>query len=130
VKVPRRRSPGNGKNGSNKRAKLQEDTSAVVEESPMDLSASKNDYHMTQPNGRISSNIMSRRHSANETALLLALAVSLGVRIIAFCKTRGLVEWVYERTLAALKESPKTEKLTSKVESHQGGYTKLGCRQI
>jgi DEAD/DEAH box helicase domain-containing protein len=71
-----------------------------------------------------------RRHAADETAFLLARAVSQGVRCIAFCKTRGLVEWVYERTCAALKQSPKTEKLISKVDSYRGGYSKIERRQI
>ncbi len=71
-----------------------------------------------------------RRHSADETALLLALAVSRGIRCIAFCKTRCLVEWVYERTLSALKASPKTADLCSKVESYRGGYIKAERRQI
>jgi DEAD/DEAH box helicase domain-containing protein len=71
-----------------------------------------------------------RRHAADETALLLARAVTKGVRCIAFCKTRGLVEWVYERTLAALKQSPETVKYISKVESYRGGYSKMERRQI
>ena len=74
--------------------------------------------------------VLRRRHSADETAYLLACAVSKGIRCIAFCKTRCLVEWVYERTLQALKESPKTAGLVSKVESYRGGYTKLERRQI
>jgi ATP-dependent helicase YprA (DUF1998 family) len=71
-----------------------------------------------------------RRHSADETALLLARAVSRGVRCIAFCKTRCLVEWVFERCIAALKESPETEKLVSMVNSYRGGYSKRNRREI
>lgn len=74
--------------------------------------------------------VQHRRHSADETALLLALAVSRGVRCIAFCKTRCLVEWVYERTLSALKRNPKTADLCSRVESYRGGYTKAERRII
>ena len=37
-----------------------------------------------------------RRHAADETALLLARAITNNVRCIAFCKTRMVVEWVYE----------------------------------
>lgn len=62
-----------------------------------------------------------RRHAADETAFLLAKAISAGVRTIAFCKTRSLVEWVFERTLAILQSNPKTMALTSKVESYRGG---------
>jgi DEAD/DEAH box helicase domain-containing protein len=71
-----------------------------------------------------------RRHSADETALLFALAVSKGVRCIVFCKTRCLVEWVYERTLQALKSSSKTADLCKQVESYRGGYTKAERRLI
>jgi len=74
--------------------------------------------------------VQHRRHSADETGLLLALAVSRGVRCIAFCKTRCLVEWVYERTLQALKHSPKTAHLCGQVESYRGGYTKAERRLI
>ncbi|VEU36400.1 unnamed protein product [Pseudo-nitzschia multistriata] len=71
-----------------------------------------------------------RRHSADETALLLARAVAKGVRCIAFCKTRCLVEWVYERCLKALKQSPETADLVSKVDSYRGGYSKSKRREI
>ena len=71
-----------------------------------------------------------RRHSADETALLLARAVTEGVRCIAFCKTRCLVEWVYERCISTLKQSPTTAHLVSKVDSYRGGYTKMKRREI
>ncbi len=71
-----------------------------------------------------------RRHSADETALLLARAVTKGVRCIAFCKTRCLVEWVYERCIKALKQSKETAGLVSKVDSYRGGYSKLKRREI
>lgn len=71
-----------------------------------------------------------RRHSADETALLLAKSVSQGVRCIAFCKTRCLVEWVFERCIAALKETPETEKLIPMVDSYRGGYSKRNRRDI
>lgn len=73
--------------------------------------------------------VLRRRHSADETALLLALAVTQGIRCIAFCKTRGLVEWVYERALAVLKET-HGERFLSRVESYRGGYTKEERRNI
>ncbi|KAL3943355.1 MAG: hypothetical protein SGBAC_002596 [Bacillariaceae sp.] len=95
---------------------------------PVDLSQSVDDRQDAQMLPR--KEFIRRRHSADETALLLARAVTRGIRTIAFCKTRGLVEWVYERTLAALKQSPKTAKFISKVESYRGGYTKLERRQI
>jgi DEAD/DEAH box helicase domain-containing protein len=71
-----------------------------------------------------------RRHSADETALLLARAVSQGVRCMAFAKTRNLVEWIYERTLAALKSDTRTAHLVTKVDSYRGGYTKKERRKI
>jgi DEAD/DEAH box helicase domain-containing protein len=71
-----------------------------------------------------------RRHAADETALLLARAVSQGVRCIAFCKTRCLVEWVFERCISALKDSSETKMLVSKVESYRGGYSKRNRREI
>ncbi|KAL3922495.1 MAG: hypothetical protein SGILL_002172, partial [Bacillariaceae sp.] len=71
-----------------------------------------------------------RRHAADETALLLARAVTQGVRCIAFCKTRSLVEWVYERCITVLKQSPKTSVLLDKVDSYRGGYTKSKRRDI
>lgn len=71
-----------------------------------------------------------RRHSADETALLLARAVACNVRCIAFCKTRNLVEWVYERTIQALKSDPTTVSLAGNVESYRGGYTAEARRKI
>ena len=71
-----------------------------------------------------------RRHSADETALLLARAVTKGVRCIAFCKTRCLVEWVYDRCIKTLKQSKETAYLVSKVDSYRGGYSKLKRREI
>jgi DEAD/DEAH box helicase domain-containing protein len=64
-----------------------------------------------------------RRHAADETALLLAKAVKNNVRCIAFCKTRSLVEWVYERTISALRSDATTEHLACRVESYRGGYS-------
>lgn len=71
-----------------------------------------------------------RRHAADETALLLARAVSLGIRCIAFCKTRCLVEWVYERAISELKSKPSTKHLAEQVESYRGGYTMEARRLI
>ena len=64
-----------------------------------------------------------RRHAADETALLLAKAVKNKVRCIAFCKTRSLVEWVFERTISALRADPETQHLVTRVESYRGGYS-------
>jgi len=63
-------------------------------------------------------------------ALLLAKAVAKGVRCIAFCKTRCLVEWVYERCIKTLKQSKETADLVTKVDSYRGGYSKLKRREI
>ena len=101
-----------------------------VGEGPVDLSSLSQVESKVREETPCRRNVLRRRHSADETALLLARAVTQGVRCIAFCKTRGLVEWVYERTLSALKKSPDTAKYISKVESYRGGYTKLERRQI
>ena len=81
---------------------------------------------------RIVSNGMQlyRRHAADETALLLARAVAKGVRCIAFCKTRCLVEWVYDRTVRNLQADPSTKHLAARVESYRGGYTREARRKI
>ena len=71
-----------------------------------------------------------RRHAADETARLLARAVAQGVRCIAFCKTRNLVEWVYSKTLDALQSDPSTARLASKVDSYRGGYSLKERRMI
>ena len=76
-----------------------------------------------EPQQHLTNLFTKRRHAADETAVLLAKAITNGVRTIAFCKTRMLVEWVYERTLAILNSNPDTAELTSKVESYRGGYT-------
>jgi DEAD/DEAH box helicase domain-containing protein len=71
-----------------------------------------------------------RRHAADETAFLLAKAITAGVRTIAFCKTRSLVEWVYNACLALLRADPVTSALSSQVESYRGGYTAEARRSI
>ncbi|CAB9498630.1 dependent helicase HRQ1 [Seminavis robusta] len=71
-----------------------------------------------------------RRHAADETALLLARAISLNVRCIAFCKTRMVVEWVYERTVAALRREESTKHLVEKVQPYRGGYKLSDRREI
>lgn len=73
--------------------------------------------------------VLHRRHAADETALLLARAVMSGVRCIAFCKTRNLVEWVFERAHAALSHSEKPH-LATKIESYRGGYSMEERRKI
>ncbi|KAL7550627.1 hypothetical protein ACHAWF_013893 [Thalassiosira exigua] len=71
-----------------------------------------------------------RRHAADETAFVLARSCSAGVRTIAFCKTRSLVEWVYRRTIEILESDSKTKFLSSKIESYRGGYTAEARRSI
>ena len=71
-----------------------------------------------------------RRHAADETALLLARAVANNVRCIAFCKTRTVCEWVYERTIAALRSDDDTSDLAARVESYRGGYQLNDRREI
>ncbi len=79
---------------------------------------------------QVTNSFTRRRHAADETAFLLAKAISAGVRTIAFCRTRSLVEWVYERTLSMLQSDNKTRELSSKVESYRGGYTMEARRSI
>ena len=74
--------------------------------------------------------ILHRRHAADETALLFACAVANNIRCIVFCKTRNLVEWVFERAINALKRSPKTSNLISRIESYRGGYSTIERRKI
>ena len=71
---------------------------------------------------------MHRRHAADETARLLAAAVRNGVRCIAFCKTRSLCEWVYERCVSELRSTSLS--LSKKVESYRGGYAAEARRSI
>jgi superfamily II DNA/RNA helicase len=71
-----------------------------------------------------------RRHAAEETARLLARAVVNGVRCIAFCKTRNLVEWIYTKALEALDSYPNTAKLSPLIESYRGGYSVAERRKI
>lgn len=71
-----------------------------------------------------------RRHAADETALLLAQSLVNGVRCIAFCRTRNLVEWVYERAISTLKSHQSTAHLVDRLESYRGGYSKQERREI
>lgn len=71
-----------------------------------------------------------RRHAADETAILLAKAITSRVRCIAFCKTRFLVEWVYESCLSILRSDTLTSHLVSKIESYRGGYSADARRSI
>jgi len=64
-----------------------------------------------------------RRHPAEETAIILANAMKNGIRCIAFCKTRSLVEWVFDRCISHLRMYSDTVNLVSKVESYRGGYS-------
>jgi DEAD/DEAH box helicase domain-containing protein len=71
-----------------------------------------------------------RRHAADETAGLLARAVMRGVRCIAFCKTRNLVEWVFQKATEILRSDQQTLLLATRVESYRGGYTMKERRKI
>jgi len=69
---------------------------------------------------------LKRRHAADETALWLAYGIMKGIRCIAFCKTRNLVEWVYEKAHRLLRPTGR-EKL---LESYRGGYRRQERREI
>jgi len=71
-----------------------------------------------------------RRHAADETARLLAIAVASGVRCIAFAKTRCLVEWIYEKCIYLLKQDDSTSHLVNRIDSYRGGYTADVRRRI
>jgi ATP-dependent helicase YprA (DUF1998 family) len=73
--------------------------------------------------------MIKRSHAADETARLLAYAVRNGIRSIAFCKTRMLAEWVFERCIALLK-SEDSPTLSDKVEIYRGGYSASIRRNI
>ena len=75
-------------------------------------------------------NFTRRRHAADETALLLAKAITSQIRCIAFCKTRCLVEWVFEKALLHLKSSSSTAHFASRIESYRGGYSADARRSI
>lgn len=74
--------------------------------------------------------MIKRRHAADETARLLAHTVSKGIRSIAFCKTRMLAEWVYEKSVSILKSEHKSNHLSHKVEIYRGGYSASARRDI
>jgi hypothetical protein len=93
-------------------------------------SAPKDGTNVTLCSGISKHEKIRRRHSADETAVLLARAVTCGVRCIAFCKSRCLVEWVYEKAIASLQRDPNTAHLTSRVQSYRGGYTQKERRRI
>jgi DEAD/DEAH box helicase domain-containing protein len=71
-----------------------------------------------------------RRHAADETARLLAIAVASGVRCIAFAKTRCLVEWIYDKCIHLLKQEDATSHLVNRIDSYRGGYTADVRRRI
>ncbi len=71
-----------------------------------------------------------RRHAADETARLLAIAVASGIRCIAFAKTRCLVEWIYDKCVYLLKQDESTSHLASRIDSYRGGYTADVRRRI
>jgi len=55
-----------------------------------------------------------------------------GIRCIAFCKTRSLCEWVYERCISELRSTTASSgnNLSKKVESYRGGYSSEARRSI
>lgn len=73
--------------------------------------------------------LLKRRHAADETARLLAHAIQNGIRCIAFCKTRMLAEWVYEKCVTYLKNDDY-DGYESNVEIYRGGYSASVRRNI
>jgi DEAD/DEAH box helicase domain-containing protein len=115
----------------NKKSKLQsrDEAQQSLQESCEVIELSSDFIEKKTKNGLFRKDVR-RRHAAEETALLLARAVILGVKCIAFCKTRCLVEWVYERCISALKHCPDSQGLIPKVDSYRGGYSKIKRREI
>jgi len=74
--------------------------------------------------------IIKRSHAADETARLLAHAVRNNIRRIAFCKSRMLAEWVYERSVSLLKSGDNPADLADKVEIYRGGHPASTRRNI
>ena len=68
------------------------------------------------------------RSAIVETALVFAALVKLGVRTIAFTRTRKLTELVARYALADLKTS--APHLVDKIATYRGGYTKADRRGI
>ena len=100
-------------NGKKKR-KHERIIHSVVQENS--TSSDNMDQTITETTGMIK-----RNHAADETARILAHLVKSGVRSIAFCKTRSLAEWVYERCVALLRSS--SEDRVSMVDIYRGGYS-------
>ena len=71
-----------------------------------------------------------RTHAADETGRVLAQAVKVGIRCIAFCKTRMLAEWVYKRCVTTLRSDSANADLCPKVEVYRGGYSASIRRDI
>lgn len=71
-----------------------------------------------------------RRYAADKTALLLSRDVLQHLRCLAFCKTRGLVEWVYDKAIQLLKSDPSTDHLCNTMESYRRGYSRTERQQI
>ena len=120
-----------GNNAPNGRKRERRDTETITEQRRLhdavnDTECADEENTLPMP-GHIH---LHRRHAADEIAVLLAKAVIRNVRCIAFCKTRNLVEWVYERACAALKGNPQTEHLVPRVESYRGGYSMIERRKI
>ncbi len=98
----------------------------------LDYGAASN--HVTTDHDLLQDNnnhgMIKRSHAADESARLLAHAVKNGIRSIAFCKTRMLAEWVYERCASLLKSDTATADLASKIEIYRGGYSASIRRNI
>ena len=88
----------------------------------LDSSPKQTDKEQYQP--------IHRTHAADETARVLAQAVKVGIRCIAFCKTRMLAEWVYERCVSNLRSDSATTELSKRVEVYRGGYSASIRRDI
>ena len=104
----------------------------IVADQPLAILASEEIFAVDQPTSKTTTSFkgLRRRHAADETALLLARAIINNVRCIAFCKTRSIVEWVYERTVAALGSQTSTKHLVEQVQPYRGGYKLSDRREI
>jgi DEAD/DEAH box helicase domain-containing protein len=105
---------------------LTSDDSVSVLDSETDGSpCSKKYFFLWNPPIILQNDRSFRRHAADETAILLAELVRKKIRCIAFCATRLIAEWVYEKSCQFLTPSDAPF-----LEIYRGGYSSEVRRKI
>jgi len=102
-----------------------EDSVCIIDHEADGSPCSRKYFFLWNPPTIEQMNQSTRRHAADETAVLLAQAVKLRIRSIAFCATRMIAEWVYEKCSAMLKSSD-----SPLLEIYRGGYSSDVRRKI